>query len=65
VIRALALVVAALLIGSGFATAGGVVVAEHLYDRAVADCETYGGRPVAVENRLAYECATSYGRIRP
>jgi hypothetical protein len=64
-IRALIRVLATALIALGFAIGGGVAVADHLYGRAVADCETYGGRPVAVEDRLAYECATPYGRIRP
>lgn len=63
--RALALVIAAVLIALAFVVGGGVAVADHLYGRAVEHCKTYGGRPVAVEDRLAYECATSYGRIRP
>jgi hypothetical protein len=63
--RLLALLVAGVLIALGFVIGGGLAVADHLYGRAVADCETYGGHPVAVDNRLAYECATSYGRIRP
>jgi hypothetical protein len=65
VTRALILTLAATLIALSFAIGGGLAVADHMYDHAVADCEGYGGRPVAVDDRLAYECATPYGRVRP
>jgi len=56
-IAALSLVVSTMM--------GAVLAAEKLYDGAVAQCQTLGGTPVAVENRLAYDCATPYGRISP
>lgn len=44
---------------------GGMLAADHLYERAVADCAAYGGTPAAIDDRLAYTCATPYGRIDP
>lgn len=38
---------------------GAVLIGERLYDSAVAECQTYGAAPVAVDDRLA--CATPEG----
>lgn len=41
----------------------GMLAADHLYDRAVTSCATYGGSPAPVENRLTYVCVTPEGMM--